>query len=359
MEELRRNTDIYLSPTLATQCAFRASMEQLPDELSINQLLHSRLNQIPSYRIAHAAIRNRNNGLKAGFAVETPAIETKIKPRIALLVCGQFINPELMIAKLAQQYDLPGLDVYVSTWKTPESTPIDRAGLNRRLAPDAIEIVDRQFTDDELALIAKYEQNKWESGSNMLVEQIREGLKKAKSLQIFAADERDVVYSSMDHHQKIHFHNSYWVRKLGHQYFLSNYDILIKMRPDILMDAGAKIGSEWVQDPGRNIACDHPQWLYEPWGFGAGDQFFYGRTSVMLPLLDIQYPKSLSTRLLSETFGLARTVQGHLSIGIELWLTGGNPIPASIVKKGLASERKLSYDEFIVLAALAGVYKNH
>ncbi|MCW9715287.1 hypothetical protein [Avibacterium sp. 21-594] len=344
IEYISQNRVITLSPVLCMQIAFRNTVNNFKDEKLILPMLLERMNPRSGDRIAVSALKQRLQSINKTF-------EIKSTKRKALFICGQFRDIEMTIPRLTNYFDINNLDIYISSWLKPGSTRIDPVRLNRRVESSAIDQILEKFNKEELEQIANYEdieRNKNIKNTKLILEQ---GFSQAKKLKISLLDDDDVIYKLMDNHEKMHFHNLYWIRKLGKKFFLENYDIIIKTRPDILLSIPEKVSSHLYEISSQDIYCDHPEWLYETWGFGMGDQLFYGNTELMLSLLDIKYPESLSTRLLSETFHLGRLTQGHINIGIELWLRGGRPtkIP-ELIKRGLASEKKLTLEEFLDLA---------
>lgn len=350
------NKDVHLSPTIVLHMAFNISIYCVQDEVKWLQKLLLKLDKSHQSHLVNNAILRRINGIQS-INKNNERIETKEgQERCALFITGQLRNVQSMLPKIKDYYNLPALDIYISTWKNEGRTSIDRARMSRRVELKHISQIESLYSDEDLKIISDYDKALYQE-NNQLENLIKKTLGNSQELHINMLDDNEVVYQDMDNHQKMYFHNSYWIRKLGEEYFLNKYTIMAKTRPDLLL-RNENLSFDNILCH-REIGCDHPGWIYETWGFGMGDQLFFGKTRDVLPLLNITYPKSLSTRLLSEVFGAGRMYQGHITLGIELWLQGGRPVDVGIKKQGLISDYKMNKKEFMKLAEEAGVYKHH
>lgn len=355
VELLKENDGLVLSAIFLLNIAFKVSIASQSEKNDLIFLLSKCSSKDRYYNLVRTAIMKRLNSL-AEYRESVKNVTGSDQKRKALFISGQIRNIHLMLPKLKEYYDISKWDIYISSWKNEGRTVIDRARLSRRVEIDALEAINKKFTDKELDRISKFETEQYLDDNNSLENLLSNTLNEAGELHINLLNDHDVVYRMMDNHHKMYFHNAYWVKKFGHDYFLNKYDYILKTRPDLLLSCKNKVDLDITLLEKGNVQCDHPSWLYEPWGFGMGDQLFGGRTENMLPLLDITYPESLSTRILSELFGSLRMYQGHINLGIELWLQGGKPIAIDIKKLGLAADKKLTEQQFFQLAEKAGLH---
>lgn len=352
MTLLKENDGLVLSAIFLLNIAFKVSTTSQSENSDLVFLLSKCCSKDRHYNLVRTAIMKRLSSLKES----KESVKNNNQKRKALFICGQIRNIQLMLPKLKEYYDISEWDIFISSWKNEGRTDIDRARLSRRVEIDALETINKKFTDEELEKISKFEAEQYLDSGNSLESLLRNTLNEARELHISLLNDHDVVYRMMDNHYKMYFHNGYWIKKLGHSYFINKYDYILKTRPDLLLSCKNKVDLNLTLLEMGNVQCDHPSWLYEPWGFGMGDQLFGGRTENMLPLLDITYPESLSTRILSELFGSLRMYQGHINLGIELWLHGGKPVAMDIKKLGLATDKKLTAQQFLQLAEKAGLH---
>lgn len=339
--------DFSVSPILGLHLAFATSDMSTDEQVALLRLVLPRIENIPGSIVCKTMIQKRINSLLQMKVATSAKVEN---PRAALLISGQMRDTENSLNRLASYFDLAKFDVFVSTWDKPGHTTLDRARLPRRLTPEAVEFARTQMSDEDFRHIQRVEASNLSRFSAHLEEMIKEKLGNAANLRVNLTDESEPPFSYQDNHWKMHFHNGYWLQKLGHQYFLDRYDLIVKIRPDMLAGGLSKAKPADFSNLGpAEIAVDYPTWLHEPWGFGMGDQFFYGPTPLMLSVLDIKFPDSLSTRMQMEILGRLNQVQGHISIGTELWLQGGNPTSMPFPRRGLASDGHLDIEALKLL----------
>ena len=347
---ISENPSLRLSPTFAVLLALRASAEG-EDDPKLLSLLIDRMVRITGYVPARGALSKRLSSRSKTFN----ALEAGESKRTALFITGQFRNVDACLKQIPRHFDLSSMDVYVSSWSNPGRTAINRARLSRRLHPEVQKWARENLSDEDLERVDSYERAQLVDSTGSLTAKIVSSLGAARKVEVNLTDDRELVYGLFDNHWKMHFHNLYWPQKLGHDYFRNEYDLIIKTRPDLKLSQSDRIVPENLDMVPGAVANDHGSWLFEIWGFGMGDQLIYGQPDLMLPTLDVSHPSSLSTRLLTETFGKGILVQGHISVGIEAWLAGGDAVQAPVTKRGLLADDKLSTEEFLALARSAGV----
>ncbi|OFL18278.1 hypothetical protein HMPREF2785_01020 [Corynebacterium sp. HMSC067D03] len=255
--------------------------------------------------------------------------------RTAIVVAGQMRNPERALPELQRHLQVNDADYFVSSWSTLGRTSLNRSRLSRVLDSEAIPLGE-SLTDRELALVDKELSSQRGASLETLNEILLNSIPSLHTDRIHLVDESEPVFKLMDNGMKMHYHNLVWPSILGERYLSRNYDYVVKVRPDLIFKEGTVLTSEDLRSLGpSDIGNDHPNWLFEPWGFGVGDQFFYGRSDVMEALLTTWSPHSVSVRIQTEVFGKPNYLQGHVNLGLELWMMGGNPVSSPLQKNGL------------------------
>lgn len=255
--------------------------------------------------------------------------------RCALMVSGQLRGFEEGLAQLSQYLDLDSLkiDVYVSSWVMVGAASINRARLSRRFTSDAARFLDENYSDEELEDLQRWlPSHELDGDDHSLRERIISLFPWAEEIRVNLDDERRYPYRSYGNPAKMYYHNAYWIETLGRSHFTENYDYIIKMRPDLKVRPGGRI-DQAVLAQLVGVAADTNSFIYEPWGFGMGDQLFYGVTADMVELLSFPISDASSSRLMVLAEGRPTGRMGHINLALEWWLRGGR-IEASVLQRG-------------------------
>lgn len=291
----------------------------------------------PGERLVHLAITRR-------LQSKPQTRPENHEGRTAVIIAGQMRGMDSALTGLIDKIDLPKADYYVSTWAREGRTSADKERAPRVFEPEAVPLADSLSADALRMVDAELRKANTTDKAEMKA-RIEKLLGDSVSSQVSISDEDEPVFAVMSNGGKMHYHNMVWPIKLGSNYLSENYDYVVKVRPDMILglQEGKTLNLEVLRALGDDeIGDDHPQWLLEPWGFGVGDQLFYGKSEAMEKLLSIWPGISDSTRVLTELWGKADPTIGHINLGLEMWMLGYKPAQMPFKKLGLAAPAKVS-----------------
>lgn len=268
--------------------------------------------------------------------------------KVAVIVAGQLRGAEISLPKIESYFNFPQVDFYISTWDSVGRVRFDRARMTRVLTPEAVEIATN-FSDEHLlaidSLLAEEHAEKF-SDVELL---IRECAPYIRQDHVHIERESHPIFQAMSIHEKMHFHNMYWPRRLGQNFFSSNYDYVVKIRPDLNLQVSNPLNLDDLRKLDGTVATESPKWKLSSWGFGAGDQILYGPSHIMETVLSTWQCHSEAGRLRVGLLGLPPML-GHSSIGFEIWLAGSGPSKMKFIHRGYAGEPRLGTKELLRLS---------
>ncbi|MFV2030304.1 hypothetical protein [Neisseria sp. S1] len=269
------------------------------------------------------------------------------KLKVALLICGQLRGFEYTLPRFAKKFAHLGLiDAYVSTW--------EEVGYTRFNLQNTYRIFDKPTCDfiienkDALDL-SKFDEEIYRYTAQIysperIQEILNNQLSWCNNLKINLKNHQEYPYNKMSNAEKMYYHNSYWIETLNEDYF-KQYDLIIKIRPDYFFKDDAPISVKDLSS--KNLLTDTPNYLFQEWGFGLGDQLWIGMPEPMLSLLSCHKRDSISYEYMY-TFYKQEPYQGHLNCGFQAWLSGLSIVEnnAALLKSRLASIRLINFAEF-------------
>lgn len=301
------------------------------------------LHHLPLGSVEHNFLETRIQSLQRP---PTPFVQKK-PLKIALLICGQLRGFEYALPRFEKKFATLGdIDAYVSTWED--------VGYTRFNLQNAYRIFDKHTCDYLIEHKDTYDFSKFDgeiakyTSEIYSPESIKQLLEKhlhwCKSLMINLKRYKEYPYNKMSNSEKMYYHNSYWIETLGHEHF-KKYDLIIKIRPDYFFRDENAISLAGLSNTA--ILTDTPDYLFQEWGFGLGDQLWIGMFEPMLHLLNCHNRESLSYRYMYAFYN-KEPYQGHLNCGLEAWVNGLKIVPSNtaLLKSRLASTRLISFVEF-------------
>ncbi len=281
-----------------------------------------------SQRVHHLVVKSKS-------APETPS-----SPRVAIIIAGQLRAMEKGLPKIVDLFDFPHVDYFLSTWDRPGTIKLDRARIPRIFESQA-KAVAENMTDEELSELSQLMEAENLKNSKDILSCIRNLAPFIPSSNINVENDQHPTYLAMNNHQKMYHHNSFWVNKLGNDYFTSNFDYIVKLRPDLRLQCGAPLDLSCLSRSEDSVYTESPNWKFESWGFGAGDQVVYGKTSYMLNILSAGNMDSRSVRT-RQLLMSSPALLGHSNIGLEMWLDGLRPEGMHFTHRGYLGNERIS-----------------
>lgn len=261
--------------------------------------------------------------------------------KVAVFITGQSRNFEESInsIKLALKNIKYDCDIYISTWKFVGGNIVDENRLLRYLQLKDVRYLNGMglSNKDIVDLINKYyKKNKALNVSDAL---FREHLNDcSKNININIKDDFEFPYNEMSNPEKMYYHNSFWIRTLGREYFLEKYTYILKIRPDINIDLD--FINDFNLEENQIITEDMNGWMFREWGVGIGDQIIYGRTLAMIHILNVYKSNKIVEDLCVNIFNKSN-YEGHMNIGILAWLNGYDVLPNNVFNHKLINNPKL------------------
>ena len=334
-----------LSPGLRMAISFGATYYSLSDEV---MLLISLATNIPVHpteqdTIVINAVNERLRNLKH----PKPQFRERHGGRTALLVAGQLRGPMSSLSEIRSKFALPNVDVFVSTWKRPGRIKIDRVRASRVFTPEAAQEAVK-LSESQFAALDNVVERSKASEPDDLRKTIADELGITDLDRINIQDEDVSVFNRMTNHEKMYFHNTYWPSTLGSGWLSSNYDYVIKARPDLRLETNGPLTLEDLRNT-HGIATESNGWKFEGWGLGLGDQLMYGRSDVMERLMSVWHSDSRSAFIRTSGLGRPWGLLGHSNLGIELWLSGHQPAKMKFKHRGYIGDPPIAVDELAKL----------
>ena len=264
--------------------------------------------------------------------------------KIALFISGQLRGYEEALPSIAARIaDLSMFDIYVSTWNEVGSTQITPERISRLFDSDAVDWIEANSKIDQLDKVQSSEFRK--TNKKSLTEQLS-SIFPGASLKVNIKDDSEYPYNIMTNPEKMYFHNAYWVKTLGDDFFINNYKKIIKVRPDLYFQEQEARFDDLINDTGQAIYSENNTgWIYREWGFGMGDQLIYGNTFDMLKIMSLHSEGSLSKKLTALTTYSNSKYQGHINCGFETWLTGKECHITKIKPTKICTANKFNLEE--------------
>ena len=319
---LENNNDINLSPALALMMALSSSKYKLyetdDNEIEFIKCLVKNMKPTSDWKLVKGFLLKRASHLRLS---ELSNQETAAGSRNALMVCGQLRGYKQSLPKLWKLVpDKANTDVFISTWKNPGAATIDTHRLDRRFDPEAIALIESPENNVDLAELKEFidlEMPLLEEDS--LILDLQNILAGAREIHINIQEDTVFPFNRMNNHEKMHYHNAYWIETLGKEKFLSDYTQMLKVRPDYHLSPTVEPVAMFDIP---SLASEVDGWLLDVWGFGMGDQMFGGPTAVMTEIMSINFPKSLSTIIMLRIMQKNKLFMGHINLGLEAWSLG-------------------------------------
>lgn len=234
--------------------------------------------------------------------------------RYALIVSGQFREPnrniDLLIHRL-QELGALNLKVFVASW-------VDVGGYNlsspdkliRFLSPTVLKSIKEQKVSINEIMDKLRDVYVPISKSDLISKSNFKG-----SMEIVLNDERYYPYNTMSSAEKMYFNNSLWIETLGKGYFKENFDVIIKVRPDI------EIQQLDIHECLSNTVYAEEGWIFRRWGFGMGDQILIGTADSMCELLTCHNREDIYN-VVRVLYNSQEKYRGHVNLGITAWSLG-------------------------------------
>lgn len=236
------------------------------------------------------------------------------KKKIALLVNGQIrsLNND-HLHRMSDLFSSYEVDVFISTWLKKGGADIKKEQLYRFVENNIIDEV-KSLTDMDIERLIEFRKSYY---NEVTSEELFKAFNWANIVKINIEDESKDTFLNFDNHQKMYYHNNYWFDELDYDYF-DNYDLIIKIRPDISFKKFDIEGVFSNLDTWSFLTEDKEGWIFRTWGFGVGDQIVIGSPFVMKELMSC-YRDETITSLMKHHFK-KEEYRGHINIGIAAWI---------------------------------------
>jgi hypothetical protein len=264
--------------------------------------------------------------------------------KIAIFVCGQCRAFDLSLVGLKKTFSTINTqyDVYISTWAEEGGLVADVGKLTRHISHETLRVLMENGMD--ATSIAKFITDyRAKSGGEISKERmLSEFLSDGCEVFVNIKCDREFPYNEMNNPEKMYYHNAFWIRTLGVDYFVNNYSHILKIRPDssFCFDRLDLLPEPFV------VTEEKEGWIFREWGFGIGDQLIFGDAISVAALLDVYRDDSISTKIVSNLFGRP-SYQGHMNVGLKAWLDCINICQNDIFKHRLIDLPKLNLDLFL------------
>ena len=163
-------------------------------------------------------------------------------------------------------------------------------------------------------VVAKVPTKNSDKNNNNFLDEGNIATKICKPSYLRLNNEEEYPYNHMTNSEKMYFNNAYWVNTLGKEYFINNFDYILKVRPDIVFD---KFNFDFASLK-KNTVLAEEGWIFRGWGFGIGDQILVGRSGPMVEILSCHSDKALKD-LTTTLYPNSSGFMGHVNLGISAW----------------------------------------
>ena len=277
--------------------------------------------------------------------------ESKAKKNIALFLCGQ-VRGDVTAALNNYRKAFFGMnvDLFVSTWRKKGETTIRSQQLYRVMSARAVKNIEDNFSSVSENFI-NYLNNYLRSKNTSINEQLFAEKYFSENdcfndIYINVENDENRAFSVMSNPEKMYYHNSVWINKLGDEFF-RKYDLCVKLRPD------ARINSlnldEIFEVTEEGVITEDPEGRFlRVWGFGIGDQAVFSNALNFVDLMKSWNDKQISG--IFEELNLKKYI-GHANIGNVAMKRGMNIIGNKFFNISLDGAEKISDDEINGLIA--------
>lgn len=263
--------------------------------------------------------------------------------RIALLITGQLRGYKEALPSVAEKFSsLSNIDIYVSTWEDIGNTKFSKERLDRIFEPVAVDWIKNTNNIDaaESAYNKLYLSHKVHTLD--FKQELDSIFKDCNNIYINIQKDTDYPFCLMSNAEKMFYHNSFWL-KSNNNICWENYDLIIKIRPDIYFPP-SELHFDELNIENAIYTEDSNGWIYREWGFGIGDQLMYGAPSIMHGVMSLHGEAYYSeiTKLLSSS---GEKYLGHINCGLYAWANAKDCLPASIKHNRICSFKKITLSE--------------
>lgn len=287
----------------------------------------------------------RANNRKKEYKLKK-SIKSKLK--IALFVSGQ-VRSDLSIHE-----NLPGMlvgnndnqvDLFFSSWRKKGISKISEAKSPRFFTKEARDLVADNLGGMQSLNLDYFNSLLFEKINKLDINEVESSFSFCENKFINIDDESCPPFSEMSNPEKMYYHNSSWVNKLGEDYF-NDYDLVIKIRPDIeLKSFSPQKVLDKISD--FEFMTDYKgEWIYKIWGLGVGDQVFMSSPNVMTGLLgmySLSRQDAFSKKLLVDL--KQPPYSGHVNLAIRALELGYKPIENDCFSIALHDGYKFSKED--------------
>lgn len=240
--------------------------------------------------------------------------------RCALIISGQFRYPtnnvDSLIEKVSINSHIDLNKVFVASWNKLGGYCLNETNkFYRHLTKGALNLIDEKAVN--LSSLMKEMEVKKNIDSEISIENITS--ENSVDLNCILNEEESNVYLKMTNPEKMYYNNYLWVERLGVDYFMENFDLLIKVRPDIdILNFTSSLNNLDIDS-----VLAEEGYVFKRWGFGVGDQVLVGSPKAMLPLLSCYSDEDVIS-LVELLYGKKDKYRGHINIGLRAWLNNIN-----------------------------------
>lgn len=234
------------------------------------------------------------------------------KLRCALMISGQFREPiisiDAIVKKISENSQIDIKEIFIASWKN--FATYNTSEPNKFMKHLSSSLVDKIkegiISIDDIMLPFKGKI------TTLSKQEIYKDNASQIPIRIALNDESMYPYNGMSNPEKMYFNNALWIETLEQEYFERNFDIIIKVRPDV------EIINFHIQNNIHNTILAEEGWIFRRWGFGMGDQIFVGGTKPMLKLLTCHKQKDICT-LVKNLMDQKTDYWGHVNLGVLAW----------------------------------------
>lgn len=270
--------------------------------------------------------------------------------QIALFITGQSRGFIDALPNLVSKITIPSdVDVFISTWKDIGHTQLSKERICRIFdseaaqyvsEPDSYSFVDEHYDELKDLSLSSYK-------NNNLEEIYSSFFSGCNSVLINIKDDGEYPYNKMSNAEKMYYHNSFWFCSLKNHNW-DKYRCIIKIRPDALLQVdNVTINDIDVDD---SVYCeDSNGWIFREWGFGIGDQLFYGDPDIMKKLMCVHGLDNIYSQLTSLISSSNVYYSGHINVGLCAWANVYDCKVSNLKIKNIVAPRKISLEQILSL----------
>lgn len=265
--------------------------------------------------------------------------------RIALFVTGQVRSELSHFLEFSKQVTGVEFDLFFSSWRDKGGREIKSNNLNRYFDSNAINFMLNGRAAVDIEFYNNFSSRLKNNIGELQASEVQEAFSFCRYLYINIDDDNMPPFLSLTNPEKMYYHNSMWVNKLGRDFF-NEYDLIIKTRPDVCFLSfdlesilGAINNNEYVSE-------DHCGLFFRSWGVGVGDQVLVGTPKLITNLLGI-FTWSASDETCRTMLNHLKlpNYMGHVNLAIKTIINGFVAIPNKFFKIKFLSYSKFSIDE--------------